>query len=906
MPKTNVYFHAFNVGVHDKTALPRVDLERMRLAAETQTNMLPLAVGPGIMRPGLEYLSATDGNAVTRLKEFVFGASDAALMEFSATSFRVRNDDALVTRPSVSTAVTNGDFSADTGWTLTATAGGTATIASGVLTLAAVARGSKPSCVRSVTVSGGDQNVVHALRIVVTHGPVTFKCGSSSGGGEYIAATSLETGTHSLAFTPTGGTVYVYFETQTAFSKVVDSITVEAAGVMELTTPWAGADLDLLRFAQSADVVFVACAGYKPMRIERRGAESWSIVDYKTTGGPLEASPDFAKNVTMTVGATNGSNTTITSSSPFFSSGMVGALIRVNAGVQTFTTNLAGAEQYTGALQLFGQGGSLTFGVTIAGTWSGTLSLQESFNSADVGFADSVTSTTPVTYTGNGTAYREPVAAFNNVEAWFRVGFKAGNYTSGTAQVTLFWAGGFGYGTGRIVSVDSSTQVTVEVLDQFRSVYASKDWYIGEWSDSNIWPSAVALADGRLWFSGSDRLWGSVSDDFANFDPDTVGDSGPVSRSIATGGVNNTEWLLALQRLIVGTEGAVAVVKASSFDEPITPTNLSVRDISTIGVGAVEPARLDGGGVIVERAGRAVMEVAYNPNQSEYAVTQLSKLTTDLFSGGIKALAVQRRPDTRIWIVTEDGACICCLYEPSQEVIAFIPIETDGTFESVAVLPSTAQDRVYFVVNRTIDSSTVRYVEKMALDTESAPATQCKVMDAFAYGTNSPASTTVPVGTHLEGETVVVWADGAPVETSAGVRGEYVVDSSGNITVGSEVTNWVCGLPYRLRYKSARLAYAAAGGTAMLQKKTVDELGLILTDFVRKGVKTGASFDKMYELPTKILGQTPDAVVSSTVSDESPFTLGGGWSLDSRVCIEVNSPYTMKALGMSVMVTTHG
>jgi hypothetical protein len=79
MPRINTYLQAFNVGQQDKKHLPRVDLERMRLAAELQQNLLPLTSGPAFMRPGLQYISTTDSNHICRLKEFVFGATDAAL-----------------------------------------------------------------------------------------------------------------------------------------------------------------------------------------------------------------------------------------------------------------------------------------------------------------------------------------------------------------------------------------------------------------------------------------------------------------------------------------------------------------------------------------------------------------------------------------------------------------------------------------------------------------------------------------------------------------------------------------------------------------------------------------------------------------------------------------------------------
>ena len=87
MGKARVLLHSFNVGVHDSTALPRIDLERMRLAAETQTNLLPLAVGPAFLRPGLGYVSTLP--ATTRLKEFIFGAADAAVMQFSNLAMRI-------------------------------------------------------------------------------------------------------------------------------------------------------------------------------------------------------------------------------------------------------------------------------------------------------------------------------------------------------------------------------------------------------------------------------------------------------------------------------------------------------------------------------------------------------------------------------------------------------------------------------------------------------------------------------------------------------------------------------------------------------------------------------------------------------------------------------------------------
>lgn len=908
MASVRTLLHSLAVGVHDTTALTRIDLERMRLAAETQTNFLPKTTGPAFMRPGLEYLFTTTGT--TRLKEFVFGATDASMMIFTGSDMRISIDDVILTRPSVSAAVTSGTFAAGAGWTLTATDGATATISGGYLNLTAAARGSTATATQTVAIT--ETGTEHAFRIVVERGPVLFRCGSSSGGEQYIEETSLGTGTHSLAFTPTGANAYVQFKNDDRMLKRVDSITIEAAGVVTITTPWASADLALMRFAQSADVVFVACSGYQARRIERRAARSWSLVLYVSDDGPFTA--DRTRRVKLKPSVTEG-NGTLTADGNFFNANHVGALFKLFNEGQVVSYTLGGEVQETDPIRVSGVYDPTNYArdrqwqFTITGTWTANIWAQRSFDDAESGYVDyrNAAGGTIAAITAN-VASVVMEDADSNAIIYYRFAIKDGGYTSGSATISINYQSGGGSGICRVVGYTSPTVVTIEVLKPFSNTGYTDDWQEGEWSANRTWPSAVCLADGRLWWSGEDKLWGSVSDGFASFDEDLEGDAGPINRSIATGGVNETQWLMSLQRLIAGTEGSIAVAKSSSLDEPITPTNLSIRNTSTTGAAAVDPAMIDTRGLFIERAGRAVMEVVFDGSSGDYVTTQLSKLTTDLFSSGVKQLAVQRRPDTRIWMVMNDGSCVCCLYEPGQEVLAFVPIETDGFFESVAVLPATDQDRVYFVVARTIGGSTVRYIEKMALDSEVVPATVTYVVDSFIRQTEPipPASTTIYAGTHLIGETVVVWTDGAPLESASGVRRTFVVNGSGNIVVPSAVTNWAIGLPYRARYKSARLAYGATGGSALLQKKVVSQIGPIMTNFTRYGVKFGSDFTTMYPPPLRVNGESPSEIQTSIV-DEVSFTLSRQvWDTDSRITIEVNSPYTATIMGICFDITTHG
>jgi hypothetical protein len=60
---------------------------------------------------------------------------------------------------------------------------------------------------------------------------------------------------------------------------------------------------------------------------------------------------------------------------------------------------------------------------------------------------------------------------------------------------------------------------------------------------------------------------------------------------------------MSLKGLILGAQGTEQVVRASSLDEPLTPTNFNVKGSSTQGSGAVDAVKVDQGGYFVNRSG---------------------------------------------------------------------------------------------------------------------------------------------------------------------------------------------------------------------------------------------------------------------------------------------------------------
>jgi len=914
MPKQNVYLQSFSVGVIDRKKLVRTDQERMRLASENQTNLMCSVAGNMFLRPGTQYIGSTGDNDPVTISEFVFSADDAALLEFQAFQMRVYVNDQIITRPDVATVIDKPSFGSTGSWVLGATDGATATISSSQLTLTSAARGSKAYCTQYVPVGTGDRGIEHALRITVGRGPVTFRCGSTTGGDEYIAETQLGTGSHSLSFRPAGAFHLLFQTTDVNARRIVSECTIENPGVMTVTTPWGNAAIKVLRMAQSADVIFVA-SGQQQYKIERRGERSWSVVKYISNLGPFMA--DKSAPVRLKPSATEG-NITLTASDNFFTADHVGAIFKLSHDGQHIQQSLGDDYTHTDPIKVTGGDGATQntndrdWTYTVAGTWVGTLKCFRSYDSENFGFKQyrKSNSNDSEAITANDTDVLQ-YDSDENIIVYYRIGFE-NTHTSGSADITINYDGGGGDGVCLITAVSDALTASAEVVKPFKNTTYTTEWREGMWSDNQKWPTAVALSEGRLFWAGDDKLWASVSDAYDVFDESTEGDSGPISRSIAIGGVNEVQWLLPLQRVVIGANGGEISAKSSGLDEPLTPTAFTLKSSSSIGSADVAACRVDGRGIFVDRTTKALFDLVFDGSSGDYFASELTRLCSSWFESGIASIAVSRRPDTRIWAVLNNGDCMCMVYAPEDKCVAFIPITTSpGGFERVAVLPGADQDNVYFIVRRTINNDTQRYIEKMATDAQAAPDTVARIMDSHVVGVNNPASAAISGLSHLRGQSVKVWADGEPItEVVDGltVPKLFTVSAAGAINIGTAVTDYCVGLPYQGTYKSSRLAYASAGGTPMMQKQNVSSLGLIMSDYVRSGIRYGRYLNNadhpLYPLPALLEGESPDDVSFDTVVEEGEINFGGGWDSDARICMTVDWPANF--LGVVFTIDTNG
>lgn len=888
MASDNTLLLAFNRGLLSRLALARIDLKRTGLSAATLTNWMPRVMGSMMLRPGLEYLSATKDNAFAIDIPFVRASDATALLELSDEAMRVIVDGELVVRPSVSSAVTNGTFDSDiASWTDADEAGATSAWATGGYASLTGTKYVSARLRQEITVAGADLGVEHALRIVVERGTVAFRVGSSAGGEQYIAEQQLKTGTHSIAFTPTGN-FHIQIANRAKYAALVSSVTVEAGGTLELPTPWGDDDLRLVRLDQSADVLFLACEGYQPRRIERRSDRSWSVVLYEPPDGPFRT--ENLDKIRISASATYG-DITLTATDAVWRSTHVGALWRIASVGQFVTDSLSAESTFTAAIKVTGNNTkNRTFDYAITGTWTGTLTLQVSIGEegawADVNGVD---------FTANASDTYDDDQYADGTIAYYRIGFKTGDYGSGTASISLTRAAGSITGVAKITAYSSATSVTARVLKELGGTAATETWAEGAWSDYRGWPSSVALYEGRLVWAGIAGIWHSVSDAFESFDTIGVkGDSLPISRSIGQGPVDSTNWLLPLSRLVLGTDGAEKTLRSTTFDEPLTATSWNIKDISTQGSARIAPVKIDTSGVFLQKGGTRVYELGFDGGRSDYTTTDLTNIIPEIGEPSIVHMAVQRQPDTRIHCVRSDGTAAILVFDKVEQVTCWIEFETDGEVESVAVLPGTVEDEVYYIVKRTIDRSTVRYREKWALESQCRGGTVNRQADSFIY---FPAvgSATISGLDHLEGETVVVWADGVDMGT------ETV--SGGAITLASSVTEAIVGLPYTAQYKSAKLA--TLQGMGLTQKKRIARIGVVLADAHAQGLQYGPNFTDLADMPKVEQGEVVDGDSVWTDYDEPPFEFDGEWKADSRVCLQAAAPRPVTLCALVIQLEGH-
>lgn len=874
--------YSLNAGAVDPKALTRVDLEKSRLAGEHPIdNMLPEVLGPLGLRPGSESLFRIPGDAEVRQRRFQHRVGTGYVLLFTASTMRVSLNGVIQQVPSVATAIATGSWTDQSSGSATATGGATLTLNA---TLTAYAR-----LRQSVSVASGDQAKVNILRVVVTAGPVFLRIGTSAGSANLMpngVDAELDVGTHKIGVTPGAGTIYIDVTARDAVTRTVSEIQFESTliggtGDLTLPTPWSTmASIDALRSHQSIDVMFIGDGISQQRKIEHRGPLSWGIALYRTADGPFIQGDS---KITLTPAAVSG-NTTLTASEPFFLAGHAGAVIETTQAGKTVSATFDGPDLTTDYITVVGVGAGRVFRrIAVDSSFDGTFIIERSFEPSD----PSIWSTY-ATYTSGTSFNATDNDNQDNLTVHYR--FRVTAYTSGSVDVTLKYSAGVSIGRSRITSVGSATSVNVEVLQRLGNTTATRQWRISDWSDARGWPRVPVIHDGRMhWFRG-DRDYASLPDDYASYNDRTIGDGAPFVRSVGSGGEDGVLWALSEARLLTGTSAFEAVIAASEFDGPLTPTDYTVRKPSRRGCADVQAIPHDDGIFFVQRSRKKLYEIAMGTS-GRFASTNISRLNPEAFRSGIKRIAVQQQPDTRCYCYMDDGSVTVMTWEREDKVAAITSISiAGGAIEDIVTMPMTDQDDIYLIVNR----GGKRYQERLAKEDQQWDVATCALLDGHKVLTGSISQITG--ADRFANETVQVWADGRR-------RPDVALNGSGVGSLGATYSRVVYGKRYYGRYKSVKLAYAAQLGTAVGQTKIVRGAGLILANSCLDGIQIGPDETTTEGMPDIVDGaeRTPNQFFEHY--DKDIFPINSDWTPDARLFVRVDSaegPCTLAGIVLDI------
>lgn len=262
------------------------------------------------------------------------------------------------------------------------------------------------------------------------------------------------------------------------------------------------------------------------------------------------------------------------------------------------------------------------------------------------------------------------------------------------------------------------------------------DWKITAASGQNYpftsegnYPRAVAFAQGRLWYGGTekapDKFWGSKGpkdDGTPQFDDFTTGtgeDNAVVFlMSTAGGRVEDIQWIGSNNKyLVIGTFGGVSRVTGASEDSAISPASVNVRQMSAYGAYKSAPVLMGNSIYYIQRNELATQEVYYDLYQDSYISETKNLLSAKITGDGIRQLEVTNGRVDILWARRNDGTLLGMSVNKAQNVSAWHRQILGGSVkvESMSAIPQPQwDDQLWVVANTTIGGKTRRFVQFMS------------------------------------------------------------------------------------------------------------------------------------------------------------------------------------------------
>lgn len=814
----------------------RLDLVKFQTGLTLARNFITLPHGPAVRRPGFEFINeAMDSTNPVRLISFSFSATQTAVLEFGHHYIRFHIDGGTLLEDAVAID----------------------------------------------TIAGSTVNTSAAH-------------GFSTGDWAYIG-----TRFHVVTVVDTDT-----FTTADQWGNATTAEGITAARAYTVTSDYDGADLFDLHYAQSADVVTITHPSYPTRELSRLGATEWTLIDV-SFAPPSAAPPNVA------VAATIASSSNLSPHSYVVTAvqrdGVTESLASTPATVSNNLTiagnfntvtwdPVDGATRYSvykkrgGIYGYIGQVNPAT-----GGTYK-TISAIASYDSASLFSYKKVLVTTSTSHglvTGNIVFIENTgVTTFDGV---FRI------VVTSTTQFyySKKHTGPLSASTGK-ASIPAFSlvddNVTADTTQSPPEDIIALNEMVGDY------PAATAYHEQRRWFAGtSDKpqvLWATrngTENNLTSSIPSREADGMEVR--VASMQNNQIRHLIPLVDLIALTAGGEFRIFADGA-AAITPTSISIKPQGYCGASNVQPVVTSGSILYVQAQGSRVRELAYGGEAANYGYKSLdvSIMAPHRFNGyTISQLAYTRAPEPILWAVRNDGVLLGMTYLPEQQVFGWHAHDTNGVFESIAVVAEDNEDVLYAVVKRNIGDRDVRYIERLRSRIFTDAADAFFVDSGMTY-TGTPVLNVTNLW-HLEGCEVDILADGAVKPRQTVTNGTLPNDfdaAASTVNIGLPMTSDLRTLPLAVE------GMQAAGQGTM---KNVNKVHVRVSQ--SSTVKAGPSFDKLREHPARAVSD-PYGSAPALRDGELSLSVDPSWNTDAAICIRQDGPLPLNVLSMTLEIQTGG
>lgn len=401
-----------------------------------------------------------------------------------------------------------------------------------------------------------------------------------------------------------------------------------------------------------------------------------------------------------------------------------------------------------------------------------------------------------------------------------------------------------------------------------------------QWTTTS-YPKSVSFYEQRLYFGGTDRdpqtIWGSGIADYFNLTVGPNSDDG-VNFTIASNRYDEIIHLEAARSLMPLTYGGE--FSLTGGDLGITPTAAVLRGHTFHGTKhGVKPQRIGEEVLFCQKDGKKVRAISYDVTIDGNVAADLTILAEHItgIGAGILDMSYMQDPDSILWAIRDDGVLLSLTHLRSQSVTAWSRHITQGSYSNVSTIPEGSTDTTYLIVDRTVNSIDVRYVEYFDYDTYT---------DSGLHGVTTSATDTWAGLDHLEGETVKVRADGK-------VHPDVTV-ASGQIVLDYTAEEIEVGLGFESTIELLHPEVVFADGTGQGSQLRVFEAVLRLQETVGLSVN----------------GKTVPIHNTQSLMDTAPVPFTGdkdvrlvGWSSPNNIQIQQTLPAPFTLLGVILKIT---